>query len=174
MVGSRPSPDIGGSCPIADIGRTEFSIPVAQSVTAEYGLGRLLCSASYPPRTAGSWKSHLNKFRCSTYQQSGFAVDASMGIEAQDHVVLERLRKRGWCAGVSLCHQKRCKTLQPMKRGPTVLATRLSIRLTHYMLQVPGFARSSFATAALPCSSGINSSPAPPTNTPILMYCRMK
>ena len=45
---------------------------------------------------------------------------------------------------------------------------------THYSLQLPGVARSSFATATLPCSSGIDSSPAPPTNIPILMYCRIK
>ena len=48
---TRPSPDIGSSCPIAAIGRTEFSIPVIQSAKADHDLGRLLCSACgrWPP-----------------------------------------------------------------------------------------------------------------------------
>lgn len=42
----RPGPDIGATRLIAVIGRTEFSIPVIQSVKPEYGVGRLLCSGT--------------------------------------------------------------------------------------------------------------------------------
>ncbi len=49
-----------------------------------------------------------------------------------------------------------------------------TIRFRHYWLQVPGIARSSFATAAFPCSSGIDSSPVIPTDGPSVMYCRTK
>lgn len=44
MGWSRPSPDIGASCPIAVIEPTEFPIPVVQSAKVEYDLCRLLCS----------------------------------------------------------------------------------------------------------------------------------
>ena len=66
---------------------------------------------------------------------------------------------------------------QGRRRKPLKIAGRCKPAQTRYLdglLQAPGVASSSFATAIFPCSSGIVSNPAPPTKTPILMYCLTK